>query len=48
MNTNVIDEQNQIVNSQKVGIFNDYFTKFKIKNLLNKSGIVKTIKALRH
>ena len=42
MNTNVIDEQNQTVNSGKLGIFKEYFAKFKVGSLLNKSGIVKT------
>lgn len=42
MDLNVIDEQNQTVNSEKIGVFSDYFTEFKIGSLLNKANIVKT------
>lgn len=42
MNSTLTEQQNQIINSEKLGIFNEYFIKFKIGYLLNKSGIRKT------
>ena len=33
---------NQITNSEQIGVLSDYFAKFKIGTLLNRSGIVKT------
>ena len=42
MNSILIEEQNQTVNTDKLGIFKDYFAKFKVGSLFNKSGIVKT------
>nr|WP_242637579.1 hypothetical protein [Desulfobacter hydrogenophilus] len=42
MNTTLTDLQNQITNSEQIGVLNDFFTKFKIGTLLNQSGIVKT------
>ena len=42
MNSILNEEQNQIVNPDKLGIFREYFTKFKVGSLLNRSGIVKT------
>lgn len=41
MNINLTKEQNQ-TNSDKIGIFNEYFLTFKVGTLLNKSGITKT------
>lgn len=42
MNTTLTDVQNQITNSEQIGVLSDYFEKFKIGTLLNQSGIVKT------
>lgn len=42
MNTTLIEKENQIVNPDKIGIFKDYFSAFKIGTLLNKTGITKT------
>ena len=42
MNTTLTDVQNQITNSEQIGVLSDYFAKFKIGTLLNRSGIVKT------
>ena len=42
MNTTLTDVQNQITNSEQIGVLSDYFVKFKIGTLLNRSGIVKT------
>lgn len=42
MNTTLTDLQNQITNSEQIGVLSDYFAKFKIGTLLNRSGIVKT------
>lgn len=42
MNTTLTDLQNQITNSEQIGVLNDFFAKFKIGTLLNQSGIVKT------
>lgn len=41
MNITPVEEQNQ-TDSDKIGIFNEYFSTFKIGTLLNKSGITKT------
>lgn len=42
MDHNFITEQNQTVNTQKLGILGNFFSEFKIGNLLNMSGISKT------
>ncbi|QBH12430.1 IS4 family transposase [Desulfobacter hydrogenophilus] len=42
MNTTLTNVENQMTNSEQIGVLNDYFTKFKIGKLLNQSGIVKT------
>jgi len=42
MHTTSIEPQNQTINSDKLGIIGDYFSKLKIGRMLNKSGIVKT------
>ena len=42
MNTTLTDIQNQITNSEQIGVLSDYFEKFKIGTLLNRSGILKT------
>ena len=42
MNTTLTDVQNQITNSEQIGVLSDYFAKFKIGTLLNRSGIIKT------
>jgi hypothetical protein len=42
MNNSLITKQNQIINFDKLGKLSEYFTKFKIGTLLNRSGIIKT------
>lgn len=42
MNTTVTEKQNQIQNPDRHGILNEYFSKFKVGTLLNRSGITKT------
>lgn len=42
MNHNFISEQNQTVIDEKLSIFANFFSEFKIGSLLNKSGISKT------
>jgi hypothetical protein len=42
MNNSVNEKQNQIINFDKLGKLSEYFTKFKIGTLLNRSGIIKT------
>lgn len=42
MNTTLQAEQNQIIKSEKLGVFSEYFSKLKAGSLLNRSGIVKT------
>lgn len=42
MHHNLISEQNQTVIPEKLSIFADFFSEFKIGSLLNKSGISKT------
>jgi hypothetical protein len=42
MNHNFITEQNQTVNTEKLGVFGNFFSEFKIGSLLNMSGISKT------
>ena len=42
MNTTLIEDQNQTLASDKLGIFSSYFAKLKVGSLLNRSGIVKT------
>ena len=37
-----IESQDQTINSEKLGIFRSYFSKFKVGSMLNKSGITKT------
>jgi len=40
--TTPIRPQNQTINSNKFGIFGDYFSRLKVGSMLNKSGIIKT------
>ncbi len=42
MHSNPIDKQNQIINSEKLGVFTQYFDNLKIGTLLNNSGVTKT------
>jgi len=42
MTTTLTGTQNQTSNSKKIGVFNEYFSNFKIGTLLNRSGITKT------
>jgi len=42
MDHNFITEQNQTVNTEKLGVFGNFFSEFKIGSLLNMSGISKT------
>ncbi len=42
MHHNIISEQNQTVNTEKLSIFADFFSEFKVGSLLNESGIRKT------
>ena len=42
MNTTFTGLENQITNSEQIGVLSEYFAKFKIGTLLNRSGIVKT------
>lgn len=42
MNTTPIEDQNQTLSSEKLGIFSAYFAKLKVGSLLNRSGIMKT------
>lgn len=42
MNSTLQEKQNQTIKTEKLGIFNEYFTKFKVGSILNRSGIVKT------
>ena len=42
MDHNFITEQNQTVNAQKLGVFDNFFSEFKIASLLNMAGISKT------
>ncbi len=42
MHTTAIESKSQTTTIDKLGIFSDYFTKFKIGSMLNKSGITKT------
>ncbi len=42
MNISPNQVQNQTLNSDKIGIFSEYFSTFKIGTLLNRSGITKT------
>ena len=42
MHHNFITEQNQTVNTEKLGVFGNFFSEFKIGSLLNMSGISKT------
>ena len=37
-----IESQGQTINSEKLGIFRSYFSKFKAGSMLNKSGITKS------
>ena len=41
MNNTRIEQQNQIINPDKLGIFGDYFSRLKVGSMLNKSGIMK-------
>ena len=41
MNTTLIEDQNQTLVSEELGIFSAYFAKLKVGSLLNRSGIVK-------
>jgi hypothetical protein len=42
MHTTPTEFQNQTINSNKLGIFNNYFSSLKVGSMLNRSGIVKT------
>jgi len=42
MNTTLIEQQNQTINPDKLGIFSDYFSRLKVGSILNKTGITKT------
>ena len=42
MHTTSTEFQNQTINSNKLGIFGDYFSNLKVGSMLNRSGIVKT------
>jgi len=42
MHTTSTEFQNQTINSDKLGIFSDYFSSLKVGSMLNRSGIVKT------
>lgn len=42
MHHSLISEQNQTVNAEKVSIFSNFFSEFKVGSLLNQSGIRKT------
>ena len=42
MNNTLIEPQNQILNPDKLGILNGYFSRLKVGSMLNKTGITKT------
>ena len=42
MDINLIEEKNQITDSDKLESFTHYFNQFKVGMLLNRSGIIKT------
>ncbi len=42
MHSTSTEFQNQTINSDKLGIFSDYFSSLKVGSMLNRSGIVKT------
>jgi hypothetical protein len=42
MDHNFITEQNQTVNTEKLGVFGNFFSEFKIGSLRNMPGISKT------
>ena len=42
MNNTLIEQQDQTINPDKLGIFGDYFFRLKVGSMLNKSGISKT------
>jgi len=42
MDNNMIEDKNQITDSNQLGIFKHYFNQFKVGTLLNRSGIIKT------
>lgn len=42
MDSNLIEEKNQITDSDKLGSFTHYFNQFKVGRLLNRFGIIKT------
>jgi DDE superfamily endonuclease len=42
MNISLTEKQNQTINTDKIGIFNQYFAELKIGTLLNRSGMTKT------
>jgi len=42
MNSTLIEQQNQTINPEKLGIFGNYFSRLKVGSMLNKSGIIKT------
>ena len=42
MNTTPLEDQNQTLAHEKLGVFSSYFAKLKVGSLLNRSGIVKT------
>ena len=41
MHITPVEFQNQIINSEKLGVFENYFSSLKIGSMLNKSGIIK-------
>jgi len=38
----MIEQQNQTINPDKLGIFGGYFSRLKVGSMFNKSGITKT------
>ena len=42
MNSTLIEQQDQTITPDKLGIFGDYFSRLKVGSMLNKSGIIKT------
>jgi hypothetical protein len=42
MNSTLMEQQNQTITPEKLGIFGNYFSRLKVGSLLNKSGITKT------
>lgn len=42
MNSTLIEQQNQTINPDKLGIFGNYFSRLKVGSMLNQTGITKT------